>query len=117
MDASALPPVDFNEALKQFDGDRDYMNELFAEFAAGLPARMDEIRAALAEGSAERLFQRAHSLKGASLTFCAQPLAEAARRIEEAGRVGDMSNMRGLAADLEEEASRLLRYVADYLSK
>ncbi len=116
MAASNLPPADFDEALKYFDGDKDYMHELFAEFAAGLPARMEEIRAALQTGGAEETFRRAHSLKGAALTFCAQPLAEAARRLEEAGRSGDSASFPALAEDLEEEASRLLKYIADRLA-
>lgn len=117
MDTPNSQPADFDEALQLFGGDRNYMNELFAEYADGLPRRVEEIRAALQEGSAELLFKRAHSLKGVSLSFCAHPLVEAARRIEEAGRNGDMSNMPALTAKLEEEARRLLEYLAENLPR
>lgn len=117
MDANKSLPVDFEAALEQFDGDRDFMLEMFKDYEAGLPQRMEEIRAAFQEGSAENLFRRAHNLKGVSLTFCAKTVSELAAQIEAAGKRGDMSDMPALVAQLDEAAQRLQEYLAKHLPR
>ena len=115
MDTKESLPVDLDAALKQFDGDRDFMLEMFREYEASLPERMQEIHAAFQEGSAENLARRAHNLKGVSLSFCAKPVVEVALQIEEAGRRGDLTNMPALVTHLDEEMRRLEEYLAGNL--
>ena len=117
MDANESLPVDLDAALEQFNGDRDFMLEMFKDYEASLPQRMEEIHAAFKEGNANMLSKRAHNLKGVSLTFCARPVIELARQIEEAGRGGDMTNMSALVARLDEEMHRLEEYLANNLPR
>ena len=117
MDMEQPLPVDFDAALEQFDGDRGFMFELFKDYEAGLPKRMEEIHAAFQEGNTGELYRRAHNLKGVSLTFCAKPLIEIAQQIEEAGRRGDMTNIPALMSRLDEEMRRLQEYLARNLPR
>lgn len=117
MNVNASPPVDFEAAINYFDGDRDFMYEMFGDFQASLPQRLEEIRVALKAGSPDMLRKSAHTLKGAALTFCAGPVSEIALQIELDGRNGDMTNMSASVALLEKEVTRLLKYLADNLPR
>jgi HPt (histidine-containing phosphotransfer) domain-containing protein len=91
------------------------MLEMFGDFKESLPQRMAEIHAALEEGSPEALRKRAHNLKGVSLTFCANPVAKLAIKIEEAGKRGDMADMAGYVSQLDYEIKRLEEFISNAL--
>src|SRR5687768_18554155 len=79
-------PVNFDAALDRFDGDRDFMMEMFKEYENHLPGRLDEIHAALRDGNAGALTRLAHNLKGVSLNFSAEAVADIALKLEEIGK-------------------------------
>ena len=115
MNANQSSPVDFEAALEYFDGDRDFMFEMYGDYQASLPQRMEEIQIAFKTGNAETLYRCAHTLKGVSLTFCAKSVSEIASQIEEEGKRGDMANMPALVARLDEEVRRALEYLSNNL--
>ena len=117
MDTHQSQPVDFEAALEQFDGDRGFMIELFKDYESHLPTRMKEIHAAFEAGDTGELFRHAHNLKGVSLTFCANPIIQIARQIEEASKRSDMANMPAMIAQLDEEMRRLQEYLASNLPR
>jgi len=97
-----------NEALARADQDMELfqaMAELFLEHG---PKDMAEIKTALAARDAAAAGRSAHRLKGAVLQFCAPAALEAAMRMEEAGKAGDVAAAAGLCGELEAELSRLL---------
>lgn len=97
-----------NEALARADQDIELfqtMAELFLEHG---PKDMAEIKTALDARDAVAAGRSAHRLKGAVLQFCAPAALEAAMRMEEAGKAGDVAAAAGLCGELDAELSRLL---------
>jgi len=110
------PPVNFDDALYRFEGDRQFMMEMFREYKDHLRGRIDEIYAALNDHDANRLCRLAHNLKGVSLNFSADPLAAVALKLEELGRREDLTDAPALVAQLDAETQRLEAYLSDHLS-
>jgi len=100
-------PVNVEGALYRFDGDRDFMAAMLKEYRDHLPARLTEIHAAVQDGDAGRLGRLAHNLKGISLNFSADPIADLALKLEELGRAEDLTNAPALIAQLDVEVRRL----------
>ncbi|HEV8262972.1 MAG TPA: response regulator, partial [Burkholderiales bacterium] len=105
-------PVDFDAALQRFDGDRQFMLEMFVEFMAHLPARLVELNAAMSAADTNGLSRLAHNLKGVALNFSAGPLAGLAAEIEALGRTEDLAGAPALLANLETETKRLQDFAA-----
>jgi CheY-like chemotaxis protein/HPt (histidine-containing phosphotransfer) domain-containing protein len=106
-------PVNLEAALYRFGDDRAFMMEMFQEYRAHLGARVEEIHAAWQEGDASRLGRLAHNLKGVSLNFNADPLANAALKLEELGRREDLTDAPALVAQLDAEVGRLEEYLVE----
>jgi HPt (histidine-containing phosphotransfer) domain-containing protein len=109
--ADALP-VDFESALQHFDGDREFMMEMFKKYKDQLRERVTEIQSALQDQDANRLARLAHNLKGVSLNFNADTLAGITLSLEEICKREDLTHAPLLVAQLEAEAHR----VTDYLT-
>ena len=105
-------PVDFAAALPRFGGDRDFMIEMCREFAAGLGERITEIRVGLERGDAGTIGRLGHNLKGVALNFSAEPIANVAAKLEEAGRREDLSDVPALLASLESTIRATQEYLA-----
>ena len=71
-------------------GDVEFARELLGSFAESVPASASGIDSALRSGETGRLAFEVHGLKGACLTIGADDLAEACRRLEDAGRGDDL---------------------------
>ena len=109
-----MVPVDFDAALHRFDGDRAFMMEMLQEFKAHLPDRLKEIKAALQAADAGSLTRVAHNLKGISLNFSADAVADIALKLEETGKREDLTGASALAAQLDVEVRRLEDYLANH---
>jgi CheY-like chemotaxis protein len=94
-------------ALENTDGDEELLRHLAGVFLADVPRLLGEIRAALAGRDGGRLRQAAHSLKGAAQALSARRAAEAALRLEVAGRAGAWADADGAIDGLVREADRL----------
>jgi CheY-like chemotaxis protein/HPt (histidine-containing phosphotransfer) domain-containing protein len=110
-------PLDFDEAIHRFDGDRAFMLEMCREFIAHLPGRLQEIHAALAASDANSLSRHAHNLKGTSLNFSAAPLAGVAAELEKQAREENLGSAPELVRQLDAQAKRLEEYLATQLSQ
>lgn len=77
----------------------DFVAELVQTFAEEGPQLLDELRAALAAGAADRFRRAAHSLKSNGHTFGATRLAELARALELGGLPADAAAVEALAAE------------------
>jgi len=104
-------PVNLESALYRFGDDRGFMMEMFQEYRAHLRTRVEGIRAAWQDGDANRLGRLAHNLKGVSLNFNVEPLANVALKLEELGRREDLTDAPPLIAQLDAEAGRLEEYL------
>ena len=72
------------------EGDIDLIEELIDLFQADLPDRLAEIRSAIQDRDARRLEYSAHTLKGMIHSFSATSAAQAALKLETAGRSGNL---------------------------
>ncbi|MBW3597391.1 MAG: Hpt domain-containing protein [Planctomycetes bacterium] len=103
----AKSALDWDVALEATGGDRGLLQELVDAFLAESRSLMAGIERAIADGDAAELQRLAHSLKGGIRFFGADAPAEAAWRMEQAGRDGDFSAAQKLMADLEGELHKL----------
>jgi len=106
-------PVNFDGALYRFGDDRDFMMEMFKEYKEHLPGRLQEIQSALQDGDAGRLTRLAHNLKGISLNFSAEAVANIALKLEEIGKREDLTGAPVLVDQLQAEVRRLEKYLAE----
>ena len=98
MNDTVIDPHTFDEL--QASAGADFVAELVDTFAEEAPTIAAEMRAALAEGNAERFRRAAHSLKSNSSTFGATRLAELARALELGGLPADASGVDTVAHEL-----------------
>ncbi|HXQ39512.1 MAG TPA: response regulator, partial [Anaerolineales bacterium] len=94
-------PVDFESALVHFSGDRDFMMEMLKQYKEQLNERVSEIHSALKDRDANRLARLAHNLKGVSLNFSADTLANITIHLEEICKREDLTDAHNLVAQLE----------------
>jgi PAS domain S-box-containing protein len=104
-------PVDLDNALARFDGDKNFMFEMCNDFRNHLPDRMQEIRTAFNAGDINRLHRHSHTLKGVALNFDAHFLAELAGSLEQLCKREKLAGAENLILLLEKETAR----VSDYL--
>ena len=95
------------ELRERLHGDNELLSELVRLFIGDAPKQIQEIHAALAEGSATRIEYAAHSLKGSAASLGAKGLAAAARKLELRGRDGQLDGSESDCADLAKEWERL----------
>ncbi len=106
--AAGEPPatgVDLGALLARIHGNREAMGQLVQLMLDHLPARLDAIEAAVANGDAEALGSAAHSLKGSLSNFTTGPAWAVAAELERRARDGDLS-------DATSQATTLRRLVA-----
>jgi HPt (histidine-containing phosphotransfer) domain-containing protein len=100
-------PVDKEALFDLVDQDPVFLETLIETFLDDCTTYMDEIRTAVEEDDAVALMREAHGLKGAVANLHAEPAWEAARRLEEIGRSGELEGAAPALATLEEEIDRL----------
>ena len=98
--------ADLRDAL----GDESF-DDLVAGFLKGIPSRRQDIRAAIERGDGKAAAAVAHSLKGAALNLGFTRLANAASRLEEAGKSGE-GDLPPLGDALAEAAEATITHLA-----
>ncbi len=112
MSTDADPPVIHVPTLwEQIDGDRELLSDVAALFKDDCPIRLDDCRAAVAAGDAERLARSAHSIKGAASTLAAQATYHAAYALEKLGQTANFADAPPAIARLDAELKRLFEYL------
>ena len=114
----AASPFDEEFLLRQAAGDRALMREVAQLFRDQLKAQMAVITGG---GEAMLRYEAAHTLKGASLSIGARPLAEAARKMEAGLRRlaegGETAGLDELLAPLEAAAAACDAALAAFLAR
>jgi two-component system sensor histidine kinase/response regulator len=93
--------------LESVDDDRLFLRSIIDEFLEFHLSQLAEIRDAIVHKKSERLFELAHSLKGALGMLCADAACEAARRLEMSGREGNLLEASQQLSLLERELELL----------
>jgi two-component system, sensor histidine kinase and response regulator len=82
--------LDYPALLAQVGGDMELLRDIVSLFIEDYPRGLSEIRDAVALKDSHRLERAAHALRGATSNFHAKCAVEAALRLEEMGRTGNM---------------------------
>jgi len=109
--ANAAAPVDWERFLALTEGDGVFAQELVQLFIDSGDAALRDIRAALDCGDLAALGRAAHSFRGSSANIHAQPVSEAAARLEEAARAGAVDRISELELELRREADRTREFL------
>lgn len=102
-----IPALDINALLNNFDGDRELVLMLARVFADSSPSQLSEMGDALARGDAEALSRSAHTLRGSVSNFGAEAAVDAAAKLEQLARTGDLSNANSALALLQGEIEQV----------
>jgi two-component system sensor histidine kinase/response regulator len=110
-DKPAAPTAswDKTEALDRIGGDEELLEELCQIFLEESPKLLQKLQQAVATGDSDGVMRAAHSLKGESSYLGAGGTSQAARQLEEMGRVKDLSRANETLAVLEREVANLRR--------
>ena len=94
-------------ALARVGGDEELLNELIEVYLGDSPKWLAELRKAAAERSPIELRRAAHTIKGAVGYFGSDEAGEAADRLQELGRAGDIDAALAVVPRLEQALERL----------
>ena len=103
---------DLDSALEFAGGDWELLRRIAHMFLNQCPKLLGEIHDAVVRGDAPALEHAAHTLKASVGSFGAQKAHQAAHRLEEMGRVGDLAGSKNAYPELEEAVVRLQEAVA-----
>ena len=101
------PPMDFERALKEFEGDKALLMEVLKGFIANVRGQIEIIRQALKTQDAERIRREAHSIKGGAANLRADELSRIAFDLEQLGKSGGLERGTETLRKLQKELSEL----------
>ncbi|UDM17716.1 response regulator [Vogesella sp. XCS3] len=106
--AASLPPeqdstpvFQYEQALKNCDGDETFLPLLLAAFLDDMPVRLAELRQGLQQGDLPAIIMAAHTLKGSCLSIAALQLAAHCRLMETAADEGRLADAVANLPELE----------------
>lgn len=106
MTATPIDQAKLDELIDLF-GDREEVRDLFDEFFAELPARLEALRTGLSSLTVDEVKHAAHALKGSSASLGATQVTETARQIEESARTATLDGSTDSLERLEAELAAL----------
>ncbi|RPI76763.1 MAG: PAS domain S-box protein [Desulfobacteraceae bacterium] len=115
--AAGAPPMDFDKAVDEFEGDREFLLDVLSKYLEHARRQVSVIRQALETGNADPVMKEAHAIKGGAANLCADVLAEVARELEFAGRGKNLEKGPGLLKSLEAELIRLQAFHTQQVNK
>jgi HPt (histidine-containing phosphotransfer) domain-containing protein len=99
------PPYDPVELDKRFGDDQSLLGDLVGVFLQAYPEWQAEIHAAVQADDPSRLCAAAHTLKGAVSHFGARGVYDAADRLEQMGREGQLGEAPAACSQLDSALS------------
>jgi PAS domain S-box-containing protein len=108
--ASDEPPgavFDLDTTLATVGGDREVLPQMVQWFLDRCPKVLEEIRDSVLRGDGAALERAAHKIKSTVGSFGALRCYEAAARLEELGRAGEVTGFQRAHGELEEAVGRL----------
>ena len=109
---AAAGGFDREALLARFRGDAGLLQRLADVFREDCPHMLADIQKALRAGNAEAVARAAHAFKGAAANFGAGAVVNAAKRVEAAGREGNLSQAKAACTELEKALPAFLRVLA-----
>ena len=109
--------VNLGMALNRLGGDQSLLEEVAQLFIETAPDLLEQVRLAVDTRNTAAVYRAAHTLKGSLGNFCAEPAFQAAYRLEQIGRSGEMASLDEAFASLEAELGRLQPALAALVGK
>jgi len=104
-------PFDYDQALKLFDGDSEFLDNMIDKFLKTAKEQIDLIKLSLNKNDADTIRRQAHKMKSGAGNITAMPLSSAAACLEELIKSGRANEYAGQVKKLEEEFVRLEKCV------
>lgn len=108
---------DLDSSLDRLGGDRGLLRKLIEFFHEDSPPLLTSLGSGIDQQNAAQVELAAHSIKGLAANFGAQATVEAALRIEDAARAGDLATAVAALPELIAQTARLGRALAAYLDE
>lgn len=108
-----FPTVNFDALMKEFNGDREFLQEILGDFIGEVKDQITNMRQALSSGDRETVRKESHAIKGGAANMNADKLSDIAYEMEKIGKTGALKDGSDILLDLEEEFYRLETYIAD----
>ncbi|MBU0991125.1 MAG: response regulator [Proteobacteria bacterium] len=109
-DAEADGPMNYKEALLEFDGDETILNRILFNFVRLIHAQLDVIEKAIEKGDSETVVRESHSIKGAASNLIADELFKASKELEETGKTHMLNESREAFLKVKNAFHRLDAY-------
>jgi HPt (histidine-containing phosphotransfer) domain-containing protein len=106
--------LDKSAVLAHFGGDAELVRDIAGLFQQGSGEVLAQIHEALARADAEQVRRAAHTMKGSASNFLAKPVSDAAYRLEQLARAGDLAAAPAALALLESQVERLRTALAEW---
>jgi len=100
-------PIDFDEALREFGGDKDLVTGLIEKFLNNVESQIETLTRALENEDHEILRQEAHKIRGGAANLAARPLATTAENLENHARARQLDEAKEQIDALSNEFDRL----------
>jgi PAS domain S-box-containing protein len=99
--------MDWSAAVRHLEGDVELLKEMAEVFLEQSSDLLHKMREAASSGDGGTLERAAHTLKGSVSNFAAKRAFNAAHRLEQIGRSGELSEAANAVAVLEQEIENL----------
>ena len=109
-------PVDFEKAIKEFDGQRELVFSIIREFSDDIKNQIESMNVALAGNDTETIRKEAHSIKGGAANIHARRLSQTAKKIEELAKAGELDEIPKAFVDLVEENERMRKALLEAIA-
>ena len=113
-EASAAAASDSPSLLARIGGDAKLLRSIARTFLKDYPAKVRNIKRAIARKNAPALASAAHALKGAVAIFGAEDALESVRQLQQMGREGNLVKAEASFRKLEEALARLNAKLREY---
>lgn len=110
---SSEPVIQPELSLARLGGDRKLLTELIGFFLEDFPGLLSAARESLAQGDWTRAQRAAHSLKGLTANFDAQPAVRALQTWETSCSSRDLAAVDHLRRDAERQLARVVRALVE----
>jgi len=108
---------DFPAALKRFEGDGGFVDEICGLILNSIPELISSLKTAVAQQDCESAGKAVHTIKGSVSNLCAEPTYHAAMRLEQICHERQLTQLEDGCQDLIREVERLMTALKNRLAK
>ena len=106
----AEPVIDYARAIEEFDGDKDFLNELLKEFLQITTGKVEILAQGLEKNDIQSVKENAHAVKGGASNLTAMPLSRVAAALENLAKSGNLETGTDLLEDLKLRLEELSQF-------